>query len=121
MPTVALAMTFETTLLLEPDDVPVPVSATFSTGSGEVRITFDNSIAVVGFTAANWMIRANSQNRVATLSSVPVQPVLSISTIFAGPQVGIDRVTYDPPPFNIESLTGDPVSSFTDFPLTIIP
>ena len=106
-------------LLLDPP--PVPILAEFSTGFGTVLITFSGPIVRLGFNAANWSIRASGSNRVPTMSSAPGFDKLSLMTVFGGPNPGPDVISYSAMFPLLEDTLGNPLSSFTDFPLTIIP
>ena len=113
MPTVALAMTFETTLLLPLEPAPVPISHLWVPIANILVIEFDQAVNVTGFDAGNWFLRRSNQSRLAT-SIVPDPPnSIQVHSTIIGSDIGSDEGTYSPPPNNIEGLTGVPVGSFT--------
>ncbi len=121
MRTVALAIAFETTLLLKPDPGPVPVSANFDISLQRVAITFDSEIVTQTFDASVWPIRAVNVTRIPTGISRPVPTVILLNTTAGPPNPGPNVVSYAPPPVGLKTPGGSPVGSFTDFPLDVIP
>jgi len=92
------------------------IDATFT----QVTITFDRQLHVnPTLTPSNYIIRyADTLRTVTTGSASGMTAVLNV--INGGMDVGIDRVTYDPPPNDLSDfVSGLPVAPFTDFPLTL--
>ncbi len=84
-------------------------------------IEFDQQIVRLGFTAGNWFIRVNPMIRVAISSTVISPTELEIDVVNGGPGPPVALVSYSAGVPNLEGISGLPVSSFTDFPINVVP
>lgn len=93
-------------------DVPVPLSATYSTGTGEIRILFDREVVFNTATKTDFgaIVIPNTLNVQSVGKSGPVTVVLSTSV--NGPGVGPDRVLYNGRVDGLEDLLGNDVPLF---------
>lgn len=99
---------------------PIPITAVINPGLTQVVVTFDKAMFPNPFpNIGNWFIRWAGQTR--TVATGNVTGLTVTLNIVPGPaDPGIDRVTFDPPPFDVLDLvTLDPVTAFADFPLTL--
>lgn len=85
-----------------------------------LEVLFDPDIAnEPAIDIANWTVRWNNLNRNVIAAEITGSSVHLILTP-GGADAGIDRVNYDPPPFDVlTSVGGNPVAAFTDFPVTM--
>lgn len=99
---------------------PLPISAVINGPMTQVVVTFDSEVFPNPFpNLANWTIRWANQFRTVS-SGNAVGTTITFSIIPGAVDVGIDQVTFAPPPFDIlDALTLIPVAAFTDFPLTM--
>lgn len=98
----------------------VPVSAVLNGPMNQVDVTFDPDIVdAPSIDLANWSVRWNNVDRTVIGASI-VANVVVLGVVAGGADVGIDRVTYAPPPFDVlTTVGGNPVLAFADFPLTM--
>lgn len=106
-----------------PHSPPLPIGATFSSGTNLLTVTFDRTLTGAPISGANWTGRYSGQ-----LYSGPVGPGM----VAAGNRVlgtmapgivnpGADVTHFNPPPFDVLSSFGIPAAAFADFPTVVIP
>lgn len=111
---------FEGLHLLEPEP-PVPLTAVLDQGAATFTITFDRplqnplpaSVAAglrIGdtrLTYLDWAVSPGGDGIVGMFADASADP-------------GPNMAWMDVPPTGVRSLTGEPASAFSDFPLTIV-
>lgn len=100
---------------------PVPIGAIYTVGIDRLQVFFDIDLEPGPITGSTITFRANNVARRAT-SPVATGDVVTASSTVIGADIGIDQVTYTPPPFDIRrAVSREPAVAFTDLPLSIFP
>ena len=114
------------TSTLSSEPPPVPIAATFSTGTNLIVVTFDRLLAPGTSGTGNWVgvTFSSPAHRFIT----PFAPLVAAGSVVSGtmivqatPTGGPPRITYNATPPEVFGTTGMPVAPFADFPLTLIP
>lgn len=113
----ASAPTFATQALAS--DPPLPIAATFASGTGLWSVTFDALLQPGPVAIANWFLRV-SNFAPAVITATAVMNRVQGTTSGGSPDIGPDGVTFTPPPFDVvERVAGKPAAAFADFPLVV--
>lgn len=107
-------------LALGSSGIPVPISAIINGGLTQLVVTFDRQLQVnPTLTPSNYVIRWNDQFRTVTTGAA-AGFTATFNIIPGAADAGIDKIDYDPPPFELtDLLTAIDVLAFTDFPVTM--
>lgn len=102
-----------------PSTRPVPILATFTAGApATIDVQFDQILRNEFHATAPWAVRWNN-SAYATVFAATVRDTIRLSANNVGPDFGINRVSYVPPPRDLHGLlNGLLVRLFIDFPLT---
>jgi hypothetical protein len=103
-----------------PDPPPTLISAVHTGAPFAITLTFDQVIAAnPGAPGSDWLARHDNIGQGSPTVSVPGTDQVVLSTWTAlGPDAGIDVVSYTNNVDALQSLSGVPVASFSDFPVT---
>lgn len=122
MPTAGTPPPFATTAWLSPSP-PLPVSATWKASTATLLVTFDQPIADrATWNLANWWYQDSPFTRFpanTVVRSAPAQ-VRMTNTSGVAPLAGSVGANYDPPPFQVRSLSDLPAAPFYGYPVTLI-
>lgn len=107
---------------MQPDN-PLPISGTFTVSTSVLVMDFDRPLIAGPVDAANWSVHhatTKYNGAVATAATPgPHQVTVQLFPGFPPPSPG-SRAYYNPPPFDVRSLSGSPAALFADFPITPI-
>lgn len=105
-----------------PHSPPIPVGATLATGAAVLTVQFDRPLAPGVLAHGNWTTRGtNAGNRTGQPPCAAAGHDVTCSMTAALPDVGPDRCSYTPPPFDVQSTYGIPAAAFADYPLVVVP
>lgn len=104
-------------------EAPLPVSGVFTVGTATLVFGFDRALQPGLINAANWAVHSGSQKYVGTVATA-ASPAAHQVTVTMFPQMPPpapgNRAYFNPPPFDVLSLTGAPAALFADFPITAV-
>lgn len=98
---------------------PLPLGATFVTGTGQLFVTFNRRMRDdAALDTSNWFVRVGNVERDVQAAGSTGTLVVAVTTAGAG-NVGADEVTYSPPPFDVQSDERVPVAGFSLIPTVL--
>ncbi|MBA7641539.1 hypothetical protein ES703_49224 [subsurface metagenome] len=111
---------------MQPPDPPVPIDATLAVGASILTVTFDKPLQPGISVAGNWTgvgLFGAVLNDFTPFGNLTIagSTVAGFIGSIPGPVPGPTRISYAAAPADVIALTGEPVTAFTDFPLTMLP
>lgn len=96
-----------------------PISAVMNGPVTQLVVTFDEDLVFSPtITPSNYLIRYANQIQTVTTGNVN-GAVLTLNLTPGAADVGIDKIDYDPPPYELVTALSDlDVAAWTDYPVT---
>lgn len=102
--------------LSPPPGPPLPTDADYNPVDKTLRVYFDKELMTGTLDAANWEMKWNNERRRMNTAYANPDHVFC-QTFYIGWCPTAKVCSYDPPPYDVKNLWGEPAEAFSDFPV----